>query len=160
MVLGWCCGRPEILHPLTTADIRMNATDKTPNQTSQPAGCISCLGQPCRQLSLGGVSVDAFRVVHTSRLGVDAADCPCVVRSPEEFADLLTAASFDTVADCMNDAVGDLSASEQLRFDHRQYVNQFDDSAGRIDYLKLLFEHGVITAVRVAQANPAAPARQ
>ena len=111
--------------------------------------CERCFYKPCDRLRFGGVFPGKFIFVHNNYIGIGFIDCPFVAQSFEEIERLIGDVSLSELLFHINDILGALTPSERLRYRQRDYVSEYSDVAGRIRFLKALWEDRVMSVVRI-----------
>jgi hypothetical protein len=111
--------------------------------------CGRCLQKPCDRLRFGRVYNGKFILVHTRMLGAGLFDCPFVAQDPEEVETLLQDTPLLELIDHIDGLLSDLSVNEQMMFDQASFVKGYDDFAGRVRFLRAMWDEQVFGMVRV-----------
>jgi len=109
--------------------------------------CRMCMWKSCKDLRYGGVHPGKFIFVHSRDYA--GSGCVFLAESFDEIQDLLSSLPLQDLDLLVRDIIFDLSPGEQLHYDQRHFVWDFCDRAGRIAYLRRLWEDWVIVCLRV-----------
>ena len=126
-----------------------------PEITSDPRkyfkfqSCQRCFHKPCDRLRFGGVFPDKFFIIHNSFLGIGFLDCPFIAESFDEIERLIGNVSFSEFLFNFNEVLGTLTPSERLHFRQENYVSDYSDVAGRVQFIKALWEDRIISVIRI-----------
>ena len=130
----------------------MPETASDPRTYFKFQSCQRCFHKPCDRLRFGGVFPDKFFIIHNSYLGIGFADCPFIAESFDEIERLIGGVSFSELLFNINNVLGTLTPSERLHYRQETYVSEYSDSAGRVRFLKALWEDRVISVIRIPNA--------
>jgi hypothetical protein len=111
--------------------------------------CHQCQWKPCKELRLGGIWPGKIQLVHSTRIDETFSECPFFAKDWNEAEEYLSQLSFLDLNQAFEDAISLLSIAESLTFDHHHSVNSYDDFAGRLSYLKTLWENGIVFLLRI-----------
>jgi hypothetical protein len=111
--------------------------------------CQRCFHKPCDRLRFGGVFPDKFFIINNNYLGIGFFDCPFIAESFDEIERLINSVSFSEFLFNFNEVLGTLTPSERLHFRQENYVSDYSDVAGRIQFIKALWENRVISVIRI-----------
>jgi hypothetical protein len=111
--------------------------------------CQRCFHKPCDRLRFGGVFPDKFLFIHNNYLGIGFFDCPFIAESFDEIERLINGVSFSELLFNINDILGTLTPSERLHFRQENFVSDYSDMAGRVQFIKALWENQVISVIRI-----------
>jgi hypothetical protein len=126
-----------------------------PEITSDPRryfrfqSCQRCFHKPCDRLRFGGVFPDKFFIIHNSYLGIGFLDCPFIAESFDEIERLIGNVSFSEFLFNFNEVLGTLTPSERLHFRQENFVSDYSDVAGRVQFIKALWEDRIISVIRI-----------
>ena len=109
--------------------------------------CRMCMWKSCKDLRYGGVHPGKFIFVHSRDYA--GSGCVFLAESFDEIQDLLSSLPLQDLDLLVRDIIFDLSPGEQLHYDQRHFVWDFCDRAGRIAYLRRLWEDWAIVCLRV-----------
>ncbi|MBD3343801.1 MAG: hypothetical protein GF401_01910 [Chitinivibrionales bacterium] len=123
---------------ITTAD---------PSRYFNFPGCRNCLTHPCKKLCFGVIRPGKFMLVHSRDIGKP--DCPFVSMLHAEVEHILQDSSLQEISYHLDGITANLTPSEQLSYDIRHYVFDYNDQAGRVRYLWSLIDSGIIKFVRI-----------
>jgi hypothetical protein len=111
--------------------------------------CQRCFHKPCDRLRFGGVFPDKFFIINNNYLGIGFFDCPFIAESFDEIERLINSVSFSEFLFNFNEVLGTLTPSERLHFRQENYVSDYSDVAGRIQFIKALWENRIISVIRI-----------
>jgi hypothetical protein len=111
--------------------------------------CSRCLYKPCDALRFGGVRAGKFIIVHNSHLGTGFFDCPFVAQDFDEIRELLDEITFEDLVDRLDDVLFMFTPAESVQWRQEDFFSDFGDIAGRVEFLKALWDDGVISVVRI-----------
>jgi hypothetical protein len=111
--------------------------------------CQRCFYKPCDRLRFGGVFPDKFFIINNNYFGIGFFDCPFIAESFDEIERLINSVSFSEFLFNFNEVLGTLTPSERLHFRQENYVSDYSDVAGRIQFIKALWEDRVISVIRI-----------
>jgi hypothetical protein len=109
--------------------------------------CDSCWEKPCIGLRYGAARPDECLLVHR-RLYNTQHPCPFAAPTFDETARLLRDLPLQKLDRLLGSLIGQLSFEETQRFDRDRCIAGFNDAAGRIDYLRHLWEARIIAVIR------------
>jgi hypothetical protein len=111
--------------------------------------CQRCFHKPCDRLRFGGVFPDKFFIINDNYLGIGFFDCPFIAESFDEIERLIGNVSFSEFLFNFNEVLGTLTPSERLHFRQENFVSDYSDVAGRVQFIKALWENRVISVIRI-----------
>jgi hypothetical protein len=111
--------------------------------------CKTCAYKPCERLRFGRVFPGKYTVLHTRYLTTRENDCPFLVQSFSHFLDLIDNASLLDVIASMQDILAELSVEEQIAFNTRFLITDYNDRQGRILVLEWLWNSSVLAILHV-----------
>jgi hypothetical protein len=130
-------------------DSNSNTSSSDPVQYFGLACCHQCLWKPCKNLRLGGVWHGKIQLVHNSRMDQTFVECPFFAKDWDETEEYLSQLSFLDLSQACEDATSLLSVAESITSDHHHFIKSYDDFAGRIEYLKYLWQNGIVYLLRI-----------
>jgi hypothetical protein len=111
--------------------------------------CSRCLFKPCDSLRYGGVHPGKFLIVHNSHLGTGFFDCPFVAQDFDEIRELLDEITFEDLVYRLDDVLFMFTPADSVQWRQEDFVNDYGDVAGRVQFIQALWEDEVISVVRI-----------
>jgi hypothetical protein len=121
-----------------------------PREHFQYPACLRCFEQPCAAFRYSHEHGNKFLFVHNSRFNT-LNPCPFAAVSFEEVAALLHKGELHEVDEHLRGLLSQMTADEVTKFDKSNYIGSYLDRAGRMEYLKRLWEERVFSVIRVPQ---------
>ena len=110
--------------------------------------CDSCWEKPCLALRFGASRQGECLLVHR-RFYNTQRPCPFAATSFDEIVFMLRSLSLQKLDRLLQGLVGQLPFDETLRFNYVHHLTSYLDFAGRIEYLRRLWEAQVFAAIRI-----------
>ena len=109
--------------------------------------CRTCFWKSCKELRYGGVYPGKFMFVHSrNHYG---SGCVFTARSFEEVESLLEPLPMYDLDFYLHGLMSDMSPGGRMHYDQRHFVWDYTDRAGRIAYLRYLWNQMVFVCLRI-----------
>ncbi len=109
--------------------------------------CRICPEAPCGQLRFGGVHAGKLRLVPARTCA--RSGCPFAAQSWPDIEAILTALPLQDLDAVVGALLDSLAYDERQRCVLDEFVSDYSDCAGRVRYVRRLWEDGVVTALRI-----------
>jgi hypothetical protein len=121
--------------------------ENDPRSYFQYPACLRCFERPCNALRFNHRYGDRFLFVHNAQYNT-LNPCPFAAESFEEVEKLLADCELNEIDAHLRGLMAQMTPDEDLRANKDHFIESYLDRAGRIAYLKRLWEERIFTVVR------------
>jgi hypothetical protein len=119
-----------------------------PKEHFKYPACVRCLERPCGIFRYHQQNGDKFRFVHNARYN-PINPCPFASTSFEEVERLLDSCEIHELDEHLRGLMTQMTPDELLRLNKDHYIDSYLDRAGRMEYLRRLWEDRIFAVIRV-----------
>lgn len=122
-----------------------------PREHFQYPACIKCFERPCSAFHFHGRQGVNFLFVHNAQYNTRN-PCPFAADSFDEADTLLADAGLHELDEHLRGLMAQMTPDELLRVNRDHFIESYLDRAGRMKYLRRLWEERIFAIIRVPQA--------
>lgn len=122
-----------------------------PREYFQYPACLRCFERPCTAFRRLGRHMNRFLFVHNAQYDTRR-PCPFAADCFDETEKFLADRELGEIDRRLRDLLAQMTPDEQLRVNKDHMIESFSDRAGRVAYLRRLWEERIFAVIRVPQA--------
>jgi hypothetical protein len=111
------------------------------------SACATCFQTPCERLRYGGVYPGKFIILHSHEYSFT--NCQFAADSIDEVDQLLSNLQLHDIIYEIDKVISLMSPAEQIHWDMSHFVTEYSDRAGRMKFIRRLWEERIIIILRI-----------